>query len=457
MVAHVDHFVECKQNVNHLIDYANPANLAPLILIVTGSKTLRILLIIFSMFCSFAHSQQTAQNLFEQHRTALYQIKIIELESGKKSSIGSGFQIDKVGNVVTNYHVISEYVYNPNKYRIEYLAHDGSQGQLQLVDVDVVNDLALVRKVILSEQESAFPIAQSLPLQGSDIYSLGNPHDLGMIVVPGTFNGLKKSSFYQRIHFTGSINPGMSGGPVVNKLGEVMGVNVATAGNQIGFLIPLGKIQALLKSQEAQVLKSEQFKPRIQTQLLANQNKLFSLLNNQTWETSKLGDAMIPSKISDFISCWGGSNTSDKEALYLSVENRCQLDEQIYLHHGLRTGGLEVEFEWLDGKSLGEHRFYNFYSQSITGASAGNNATKTDVTNFRCQQDKITNINGVTNKTILCLRAYKEFDQLYDVLFVAATLDHSQQGLISHYTMGGVTKESALVFTQKFMDTVSWQ
>ncbi|MFT6991659.1 MAG: hypothetical protein ACJASL_003647 [Paraglaciecola sp.] len=410
-----------------------------------------------SIYCSLANSQQTAQNLFGQYRTALYQIKIIELESGNKSSIGSGFQIDTSGNVVTNYHVVSQYVYNPDKFRIEYLAHDGSEGQLQLVDVDVVNDLALVRKVTLSEQESAFPIAQSLPVQGSAIYSLGNPHDLGMIVVPGTFNGLKKSSFYQRIHFTGSINPGMSGGPVVNKLGEVMGVNVATAGNQIGFLIPLEKIQGLLKSQDSPVLNSEQLKPRIQEQLLANQDRLFSLLNNQPWETSELGDAMIPSKITDFISCWGGSNTSDKEALYLSVENRCQLDEQIYLHSGLRTGGLEIEFEWLDGKSLGEHRFYNFYSKSITGAGAGNNASKTDVTNYRCQQDKVSNINGVTNKTVLCLRAYKEFDQLYDVLFVAATLDHNQQGLISHYTLAGVSKKSALVFTQKFMDAIAWQ
>ncbi len=426
-------------------------------LIVTGTRNLRILLLVLSIFCSIAHSQQTAQNLFGQYRTALYQIKIIELESGNKSSIGSGFQIDTSGNVVTNYHVVSEYVYNPDKFRIEYLAHDGSEGQLQLVDVDVVNDLALVRKVKLSEQESAFPIAQSLPLQGSAIYSLGNPHDLGMIVVPGTFNGLKKSSFYQRIHFTGSINPGMSGGPVVNKLGEVMGVNVATAGNQIGFLIPLAKIQQLLQSQNLPILNNDQLKPRIEEQLLANQNKLFSLLNNQPWETSELGEAIIPSKITDFISCWGGSNTSDKEALYLSVENRCQLDEQIYLHNGLRTGGLEVEFEWLDGKSLGEHRFYNFYSQSITGAGPGNIASKTDVTNFICQQDKVTNINGVTNKTLLCLRAYKEFDQLYDVLFVAATLDHAHQGLISHYTLSGVSKESALVFTHKFMDSIEWQ
>ena len=69
----------------------------------------------------------------------------------------------------------------------------------------------------------------------------------------------------------------------------------------------------------------------------------------------------------------------------------------------------------------------------------------------------MTNINDVTNKTVLCLRAYKDFEKLYDVLFVAATLDHSQQGLISHFTLAGVSKESALVFTQKFMDAIAWQ
>lgn len=428
-----------------------------LFLMLVGTHILRILLLLLSMCSVFAYSQQTAQSLFGQYRTALYQIKIIELESGNKSSIGSGFQVDRQGNVVTNYHVISEYVYNPDKFRIEYLAHDGSEGQLALVDIDVINDLALVRKVALNEDENAFAIASGLPTQGSAIYSLGNPHDLGMIVVPGTFNGLKKNSFYQRIHFTGSINPGMSGGPVVNALGEVMGVNVATAGNQIGFLIPLAKIQSLLESQNKQVLSNEQLKPRIQEQLLNNQSALFSLLNNHQWRTSELGEARVPAQITDFVSCWGGSNTSDKEALFLSVENRCQLDEQIFLHNGLRTGGLELEFEWLDGKELSEHRFYNFYSKSITGAGASNSATKNDVTNFRCQEDKVNNMNGVTNKTVLCLRAYKDFDQLYDVLFVAATLDHGQKGLISHFTLAGVTKDSALVFTKKFMDEISWQ
>ncbi|MDU0355364.1 serine protease [Paraglaciecola aquimarina] len=418
---------------------------------------MRILLFLLCVVCASAYSQQTAQSLFGQYQNALYQIKIIDLESGNKSSIGSGFQVDQKGNIVTNYHVVSEYIYYPEKFRIEYMDQSGHEGQLQLVDLDVINDLALVRKVELSDEESAFPIASSLPEQGSNIYSLGNPHDLGMIVVPGTFNGLKKNSFYQRIHFTGSINPGMSGGPVVNGLGEVMGVNVATAGNQIGFLIPLAKVTDLLSSQHEHPLSNQQLKPRIQQQLMANQQRLFSRLKNQNWKTASLGKASIPSQITEFVSCWGDSNANNKEALFLSVENRCRIDEQIFLHSGLNTGGVELEFEWLDGKSLGQHRFYAFYTDSITGAGAGNKAGKVDVTNYQCQEDKVTNIHGVSSKTILCLRGYKEFDKLYDVLFVSATLDHDNSGLISHFTLAGVAKDSAQTFTKKFMDSIEWQ
>ena len=418
---------------------------------------MRRFLLLLLIFSAHVQSQQTAQNLFSHYQAALYQIRIIELESGNKSSIGSGFQIDQQGNIVTNYHVVSEYVFNPEKYRIEYLNNDGSNGALALINFDVVNDLALVRKTVTSEQENAFAIANELPGQGTTIYSLGNPHDLGMIVVPGTFNGIKKNSFYQRIHFTGAINPGMSGGPVVNADGEVVGVNVATAGNQIGFLIPLNKVQRLAAKHQDEVLAQAEFKSTIQAQLTSNQADIIRQLQNTPWQNNVLGEASVPTKIGEFLSCWGDSNTNDSEALFLSVENRCRLDEQIFLNSGLRTGGIELEFEWLSGKDLGQHRFYSLYSKSLVGAGAGNIAGKNDVTNYQCEHDKVININQVSTKTILCLRAYKEFDGLYDVLFIGATLDHQQQGLISHFTLAGVAKDSALSFTKQFMDAVAWQ
>jgi serine protease Do len=416
---------------------------------------LRPLIIIFLCLSFSALGQQTAQNLFSHHQAALFQIRIIELGSGNKSSIGSGFQIDQQGHMVTNYHVISDYVFHPDKFRIEFQSADGKTGPLQLSDFDVVNDLALVKRLDVQTNTNYLTIAAELPEQGSNIYSLGNPHDLGMIVVPGTFNGLTRTSFYQRIHFTGAINPGMSGGPVVNQQGEVVGVNVATAGNQIGFLVPLTKLQTLLKNYD-EAPDSTNFKEKIRTQLMLNQKNLITQLTATPWSSSKLGHAEVPDGIADFISCWGNSNSSDKEAYYLSVENRCQLDEQIYLHNNLRTGTLEMEFESLSSDELNSHRFYNFYSQSIAGAGPGNAAGKSDVTNFQCQHDIVQNKHQATSKTVLCLRAYKDFAGLYDVLFIAANIDDAQQGLISHFTLAGVDKSSALTFTRQFMDSIIW-
>lgn len=414
------------------------------------------LFFVLSLFSHLTGAQETAQDLFTQYRNALFQIQIIELASGNKSAIGSGFRVGKQGLIATNYHVISDYIYSPDKYRMQYMDTNGEKGNLTLHNFDIVNDLAIVKTEVNVDSLTSFTLANTLPRQGVPIYSLGNPHDLGMIVVPGTFNGLKKTSYYQRIHFTGSINPGMSGGPVVNNEGLVIGVNVATAGNQIGFLIPLGKLSKLVDSPEPNI-PSDHFKKLIKQQLFDNQANLIQRLIKQEWPTSKLGKALVPDAIADFISCWGNSNADDKKANYLSVENRCRLGEKIYINRRFQTGAVEMEFEWLESDEFGTHKFFNFFSNSSNGASPGNPASSEDVSNFQCQNQLVTNKHNVKSKTVFCLRGYKDYLGLYDVLFVAATLDHQQSGLIGHFTLSGVDKGSAQTFSQYFMDAIKWQ
>ncbi len=407
------------------------------------------------LFSTFVFPQETAQNLFSQYRNALYQIQMIDKESGNKTSIGSGFRISDHGDIISNYHVISDYVYKPDKYRIQYLDSRGNTGDLRMINFDVINDIALLQIEVAEIQGISFTLADDLPQQGSPIFSLGNPHDLGMIVVPGTYNGLKKNSFYKRIHFTGSINPGMSGGPAVNQDGQVVGVNVATAGNQIGFLIPLPKIISLFATKNEP--HSEDFKQRIEVQLIANQTEMVAQLLQADWQYTTLGKARIPEKIAKFITCWGGSNAEEKDVKFLSVANRCRLGQRIFLNGQLQTGEVEVEFEWLESQSLNQFQFNQFLSRRISHAKAGNSAGKTDVTNYQCHYDQIKNANNLHQKAVQCIRAYKDFDNLYDVLFISATLDHKQASLISHFTLAGVNRDSIDLFTSAFLDSVSWQ
>jgi len=403
---------------------------------------------------TFASEQ--AEQLFSQLKPSLYQIKLIDKASGEKSSIGSGFQISSNGIIATNYHVISSYALHPNKYRIEYFDSQGNTGDLSLQSVDVINDLALV-KADIEQKKQFFQLSNTTPKTGEQLFSLGNPHDLGMIVVPGTYNGLKKESFSDRIHFTGSINSGMSGGPVVNKKAEVVGINVATSGNSIGFLVPHDKLVSLFN----QFLQSppSSIAQQMTEQLMASQNKLISTILNSPWQAKQLGKAgIIPIIDVPFIRCWGDSNADKVDALILAVVANCSLDENTYISSTFFTGSMEIEFKTMAAKGISANKFYHLYQQQISRAQAGNRADKENVTEFECHDDLVKpNNQNINNKSIFCTRAYKKFPDLYDVLYLSASVDKNQQAIISHFTIAGVSQPNALAFTRKFMEAVSWK
>lgn len=411
----------------------------------------------FSMLvCSSSlHAVEQAETIFKQLAPSLYQIRIIDKVSGEKSSIGSGFQISADGLIATNYHVISGHALHPEKYDMELNDHQGNKAKLTLQSVDVINDLALVKR----EQTSPAPyfsLAQQAPNKGEEIFSLGNPHDLGMIVVPGTYNGIKKESFTQRIHFTGSVNSGMSGGPVVNKDKLVVGINVATSGNQIGFLIPHDKLVHLFE--RYLIAPPSNIVQQMTMQLVGNQEKLISTLLATPWQIKQLGNGLIPTIDIPYIRCWGESNADKSDALILAAVASCSLDESTFISSNFYTGGIEMQFRYMNAKNLSDTKFYHLYEKQIARAGADNKASKEDVTEFQCHHDIVGDSPvGMVQKAIFCTRAYKKFPGLFDVLFLGASVDKNEQALVSHFTLSGVQEQTSLTFLTKFMESVSWK
>jgi len=412
--------------------------------------------LIFIILTSNIYASEQAEQLFNQLKPSLYQIKLIDKASGEKSSIGSGFQISSDGIIATNYHVISSYALHPKKYRIEYLDSQGNKGDLSLQSVDVINDLALVKRQV-DQNMPFFQLSSTTPHKGEQLFSLGNPHDLGMIVVPGTYNGLKKESFNDRIHFTGSINSGMSGGPVVNKQAEVVGVNVATSGNSIGFLVPHDKLVNLY--QEFSKAAPKSIEDQMTEQLMVSQNKLMTAILNSPWQAKSLGEnAIIPIIDVPFIRCWGDSNADKVDALILTAVANCSLDENTYLSSRFFTGSMEIEFRTMQAKDISANKFYRLYQQQISRAGAGNRADKENVTEYQCHHDLVMPDNqAINNKAIFCTRAYKKFPDLFDVLYLSASIDKDRQALVSHFTIAGISQSNALAFTRQFMEAVSWK
>ena len=197
-----------------------------------------------------------AEGIYASAPPRLLQIRTLVADAGRQTSIGSGFLVSADGLAITNYHVVSQVALEPKTYRLEYAAADGSHGEVSLLGVDLPNDLAIVR---LDKHDAPFfafaraAMDGSIP-KGERLYSMGNPLDLGFTIIEGTYNGLAAHSYNDRIHFSGALNPGMSGGPTVTADGLVVGINVATrrGGQLISFLVPARFAADLLQRVRAQ-------------------------------------------------------------------------------------------------------------------------------------------------------------------------------------------------------------
>src|SRR5712691_3700532 len=222
----------------------------------------------------------TAEAVYAGARPRLLQIRTLVDTAGRQASLGSGFVISADGFALTNYHVVSQYVLEPQTYRLEYVAADGTSGSLKVHAIDVPNDLAVLRldrKGLPYFQFEPRAIDGAMP-KGERLFAMGNPLDIGFTIVEGTYNGLVEKSYNERIHFTGALNPGMSGGPTVNAAGQVVGVNVAKrwGSELVSFLVPGHFAVTLLeRAQDQQTEPPQDFRAEIARQLSGWQFALY--------------------------------------------------------------------------------------------------------------------------------------------------------------------------------------
>lgn len=423
-----------------------------------------IALLLLAVLTPAAFAADLAQSLFNRHQQGVFQIQVIDAASGEKSSIGSGFAVQPDDLIVTNYHVVASYIEHPDKYRLEYKNAQGEQGLLRLLDIDIINDLAVMhiaepdkpaRKQV--NGSARFTISDVQLSKGADIFSMGNPLDLGMTIIQGIYNGQPEHSLYQRILFSGSLNPGMSGGPALNREGQVIGVNVSTAGNEISFLVPAIYVQALLQNVRSNSTNAEvDFKQRIEDQLFEHQNNYIGPLLDQEWQNTSLANSVkTPERVADFMKCWGKSG-KDEKALYQSINRYCSNQDSIYLGPWFRTGRVLYNFQLLKDKSLGTLRFYNLYMDRYGGSRAEfSSGDEEQVTDPKCHSD-IVNINNQAWKVGFCSRRYKDYSSLYDISVSMALTGNHDQGLIANLQIEGCSKENGLKLARKFMESIQW-
>lgn len=176
-----------------------------------------------------------------------------EVPEAEVESTGSGIVADpRLGYIVTNNHVIKD------AEKITVTLNTGHQFQAELVAVDLPTDIAVIK----IEPDREVPLrgvdwGNSEDLQAGDwVVAIGNPFGLEQSVTAGVVSALGRSglgiqSYENFIQTDVSINPGSSGGALVNLRGEVIGINniiLAPSGGNIGisFAIPSDMVQRVV-------------------------------------------------------------------------------------------------------------------------------------------------------------------------------------------------------------------
>lgn len=172
---------------------------------------------------------KTVIEAVEKIQNAVVKIERFSVNYNKEvpAGTGSGFLFSSDGYLFTNSHVVHK------ADRLKVVLHDGSRHEATLVGEDPDNDLAILKISAFDFSIAKLGSASNLKI-GQLVIAIGNPLGFQHTVTSGIISALGRSVRTQKgnlmdsmIQTDAALNPGNSGGPLINADGEVIGVNTA--------------------------------------------------------------------------------------------------------------------------------------------------------------------------------------------------------------------------------------
>jgi putative serine protease PepD len=185
--------------------------------------------------------------------TAVVEIKVTTVQG---EQVGSGVIVDTKGDIVTNNHVVS------GEQTIEVVQANGSTEQAQLVGTVAADDLAVVRIQPFAHMTVAQIGDSSKLVVGQEVLAIGNPLGITETATKGIVSALNRSvtestgtTISKAIQTDAAVNPGNSGGALINLQGQLIGIPTLTAvntesntaANGVSFAIPSNLVETALQ------------------------------------------------------------------------------------------------------------------------------------------------------------------------------------------------------------------
>lgn len=178
-----------------------------------------LLSVFINIHTTTANADRHLTGLVKKVQPAVVKIVIYDMNN-TITGIGSGFFVDNKGHLITNYHVLQ------GAFSADVIAHDGSKYPIDLIVAEHRHSDLLKVKVNIPEMLiRQLEITDKLPSIAEQVLVVGSPLGLEQSVSEGIVSAIRElPNFGKFFQTTAPISPGSSGSPVVNMLGDVVGV-----------------------------------------------------------------------------------------------------------------------------------------------------------------------------------------------------------------------------------------
>ena len=194
--------------------------------------------------------------IYRQKSSAVTSISVTEiaphrLQEPVRRSVGSGFIFNRNGHILTNSHVIHGAAF------VQVTLDDGTSYPARLVGQDPIFDIAVIKLLEVNPKKlPLLVLGESKDLRvGQEVVAIGNPLGLSQTLTTGVVSALDRvlaetplSLSRRLIQTDTALNPGNSGGPLLNRCGDVVGINtsIIQGAQNVGFAVPIALVKDYL-------------------------------------------------------------------------------------------------------------------------------------------------------------------------------------------------------------------
>ena len=388
-------------------------------------------------------SPPSSQTLFERIRPSVVEVLTKNRTNQSVAAAASGFLTQRQDWIVTNYHAVTEAIFEPEDNELSVVTQQKLRLTAQVLAVDVRHDLAILQ---LKAPMSAplLRLRETLPAKGEPGYSMGKPGRYQHSIVSGTFNGLVDEDSSPLIVFSGAINPGMSGGPTLNALGEVVGINDAssTENQLLGLAVPAQALGALLRANAGSVVPDNaKLRQDIARQFAAYGRFQAQQMAALQQAERTLGPFQVRAELAKDKECSFTSH-DQHERRYLMFEQRCTTPFGLYIMPNLYAGQVGAASFWLRGNEMAPLALARLVERRL-GDLRKLNDEEQPVGRWSCQEQRLRAGDDTPIQLHACRRPVDKLPGLFDFRFRYTPLIPGPDALVVAMALSGFDDATA--------------